>query len=138
MGEIKLAGFVDLEVRDAVKVSREDIAKMIEAWQVKEPNQKEDILRALDGQLHIVEIIAKKPAYETGASVSLKLGSKNAISGKDKKSVWTFSTENDELEDEDELLDEDDLIKPDKNTLVRKYNVTDQLEVTKVFYLGLC
>ena len=138
MGELKLAGFVDIEIRDAVKVSREDIAKMIEAWQVKEPNQKEDILRALDGQLHIVEIIAKKPAYETGASVSLKLGSKNAISGKDKKSVWTFSTENDELEDEDELLDEDDLIKPDKNTLVRKYNVTDQLDVTKVFYLGLC
>ncbi|CAG8592364.1 163_t:CDS:2 [Paraglomus occultum] len=119
VGELKLAGFVDLEVRDAVKVSREDIAKMIEAWQVKEPNQKEDILRALDGQLHIVEIIAKKPAYETGASVALKLGSKNGISGGDKKSIWTLSTENDELEDEDELLDENDLIKPDKNTLVR-------------------
>ncbi|CAG8521426.1 9784_t:CDS:2 [Paraglomus brasilianum] len=90
VGELKLAGFVDIEIRDAVKVSREDIAKMIEAWQVKEPNQKEDILRALDGQLHIVEIIAKKPAYETGASFALKLGSKSGISGGDRKSIWTM------------------------------------------------
>jgi len=122
VSELKLAGFVDLEIKGATKVEVNDLTKIVEqVWGIKDENKKQELVQSLNGQLNLVEVIAKKPSYEVGASFSLPFAKKatNGNGTTNKASIWTLSAEDEELENEDELLDEDDLIKPDKSTLTR-------------------
>jgi len=120
VSELKLAGFVDLGINGATKVEMNDLTKIVEqVWRIKDENKKQELIQSLNGQLNLVEVTAKKPAYEVGASFSLPFAKKatNGNCTTNKTSIWTQNDE--ELENEDELLDEDDLIKPDKSTLTR-------------------
>jgi len=122
VSDLKLAGFVDLEINGATKVEVNDLAKIVEqVWGIKDENKKQELIQSLNGQLNLVEVIAKKPAYEVGASFSLPFAKKatNGNGTTNKASIWTHSAGDEELENEDELLDGDDLIKPDKSTLTR-------------------
>ncbi|CAI2172984.1 8665_t:CDS:2 [Funneliformis geosporum] len=121
IGELKLSGFVDFEIRNATKVEFNDLANIIEqVWGITDENKKKDLVHSLYGQLHLVEVVAKKPAYEIGASFALPFAKKTANGSTTKKaSIWTLSNDDDEFEDEDQLLDDEDLVKPDKSTLIR-------------------
>jgi len=123
VSELKLAGFVDLGINGATKVEMNDLTKIVgQVWRIKDENKKKELIQSLNGQLNLVEITAKKPAYEIGASFSLPFAKKatNGNGTTNKTSIWTLSAGDDEeLENEDELLDENDLIKPDKSTLTR-------------------
>lgn len=122
ISELKLSGFVDFEIKNATKVEMNDLVNIVEqVWGITDENKKKDLVHSLNGQLHLVEVVAKKPTYEIGASFALPFAKKAANgNGTTKKaSIWTLSTDDDELVDEDQLLDDDDLIKPDKSTLTR-------------------
>jgi hypothetical protein len=67
VSELKLAWFVDIEIRGADRVSREDIEKMLEAWKA----HKRGNIAYLRWTVYIVEIVVKKPAYQTEATVAL-------------------------------------------------------------------
>uniref|UniRef100_A0A1D1XL33 Anamorsin homolog n=1 Tax=Anthurium amnicola TaxID=1678845 RepID=A0A1D1XL33_9ARAE len=122
VSELKLAGFVDLEIRGATKVEINDLANTVEqVWGIKDENKKQELVQSLYGQLNVVEVIAKKPSYEIGASFALPFSKKVTSSNNtvNKASIWSLSADDEELENEDELLDENDLIKPDKSTLTQ-------------------
>ncbi|RHZ72494.1 hypothetical protein Glove_242g66 [Diversispora epigaea] len=125
ISELKLTGLIDIEILRFDKIEDEVLVKIIEKeWNVNDKIKQQNLLLSLKGNLNLVELIAKKPTYEVGASLALsfakKVSNNNGINyGEKKTSVWTLSTDDDELEDEDELLDEMDLIKPDKSTLIR-------------------
>ncbi|XP_076237820.1 cytokine induced apoptosis inhibitor 1 [Calliopsis andreniformis] len=59
----------------------------------------------------ISEVVAEKPSFEIGSSVTLNFG-------KEKSNVWKLdSVVDDELINEDDLLDEDDIVKPKASSL---------------------
>ena len=77
VSELKLAGFVDLEVKNAINVEAIDLAKIVEqVWEIKDENKRQELVQTLDGQLKLVEVIAKKPTYEVGASFALPFAKK--------------------------------------------------------------
>jgi len=132
--ELKLVGFVDLEVRGASTAGEEDLTEIVgQVWGITDEAEKWELVRSLRDQVHIVEVVAKKPAYEVGASFALPFAKKvgNGTNGVlNKAAIWTLSADDDddgyeELENEDELLDEQDLLKPDKATLSRPDCKTD-------------
>ncbi|CAG8710143.1 5423_t:CDS:2 [Gigaspora margarita] len=112
VSELKLAGFVDLEIYEAKKVEMADLERIIEyVWStrnIQDQTRRQELIQALNGQLNVIELRAKKPTYEVGDNSTVN-----------KKAIWTLTGDDEELENEDELLDDDDLIKPDKSTLVR-------------------
>ncbi|KAI8800340.1 cytokine-induced anti-apoptosis inhibitor 1, Fe-S biogenesis-domain-containing protein [Cladochytrium replicatum] len=78
------------------------------------------------GKVAVVEVVAKKPSYEIGASTALPLKFKKSAPAKEetsrikvepaKVSVWKVSANDEDDEDlvnEDDLIDEDDYLKPD-------------------------
>ncbi|CAG8570435.1 8263_t:CDS:2 [Ambispora gerdemannii] len=124
--ELKLAGFVDFEVKRAAKVEREELSNIVEHIWGFTGDKRTQLIDSLYGQLHIVAIDAKKPVYDVGASFALPRNAREAKSANSgKAAIWTLSVDDDgddefgELEDEDQLLDEQDLVKPDKNSLIR-------------------
>ncbi|RIB11327.1 cytokine-induced anti-apoptosis inhibitor 1, Fe-S biogenesis-domain-containing protein [Gigaspora rosea] len=126
VSELKLAGFVDLEIYEAKKVEVADLERIIEyVWStrnIQDQTRRQELIQALNGQLNVIELRAKKPIYEVGATFALPFAtkaSKGDNSTVNKKAIWTLTGDDEELENEDELLDDDDLIKPDKSTLVR-------------------
>jgi len=60
----------------------------------------------------LIEIIAKKPEWETGTVQPIKIRKKNPVETKSPSVAWTMNTEAD-LMDESDLLDEADKVKPD-------------------------
>ncbi|KAF0395544.1 anamorsin [Gigaspora margarita] len=126
VSELNLAGFVDLEIYEAKKVEMADLERIIEyVWStrnIQDQTRRQELIQALNGQLNVIELRAKKPTYEVGATFALPFAtkaSKGDNSTVNKKAIWTLTGDDEELENEDELLDDDDLIKPDKSTLVR-------------------
>ncbi|CAB4384757.1 unnamed protein product [Rhizophagus irregularis] len=123
VSELKLAGFVDIEIRGTTEVELNDLFNTMEqVWGIKDENKKQELAQSLKGQLNLVEVVVKKPVYEIGASFTLPFAKKvqNVNGTANKVSVWSLSVDDDdELEDENNLLDESDLIKPDKSTLIR-------------------
>ncbi|GBC02196.1 hypothetical protein RclHR1_00450031 [Rhizophagus clarus] len=120
VSELKLAGFVDIEIRSTAEVELNDLINTIEqVWGIRDENKKQELAQSLKGQLNLVEVVVKKPAYEIGASFALPFAKKVPNATANKVSVWSLSVDDDELEDENNLLDESDLIKPEKSTLIR-------------------
>jgi hypothetical protein len=77
VSELKLAGFVDLEIKGATKVEPNDLVNTVEqVWGIKDENKKQELVQSLNGQLNLVEVIAKKPSYEIGASFALPFAKK--------------------------------------------------------------
>ncbi|KAF9913661.1 Anamorsin [Lobosporangium transversale] len=117
---LKISGFVEITTVNQRKATLEEIQALLQAWNVQADAS------ALEGQIEFVEISAKKPAYELGATAALPWAKKRATNASpvakpkpapkvNKAAVWTISANDDEdaeLEDEDALLDESDLIKP--------------------------
>ncbi|CAG8453817.1 6246_t:CDS:2 [Scutellospora calospora] len=126
VSELKMAGFVDLEIQGAEKVEMAELEKIIEHalsnHGINDQTRRQELVQALNGQLNVIKIIAKKPTYEVGATFALPFANKaskgdNVIANK--TAIWTLTGDDDELENEDELLEEEDMIKPDKSTLIR-------------------
>ncbi|KAF9582016.1 Anamorsin [Lunasporangiospora selenospora] len=132
MSALKFSGFVDVSIIHQQQASEAEIRALIQAWGVE---SQVDSAAALVGQIEFIEISAKKPSYELGASAALPWAKKRAAnvaapvkptpttaSRINKTAVWTISANDDddndaELEDEDDLLDEADLVKPTKEQL---------------------
>jgi hypothetical protein len=75
--ELKLAGFVDIEVRSTTEVELNDLVNTVEqVWGIKDESKKQELVQSLKGQLNLVEVIVKKPAYEIGASFTLPFAKK--------------------------------------------------------------
>ncbi|KAF9906133.1 Anamorsin [Linnemannia zychae] len=125
---LKISGFVEVTVASQRQASREEIEGLLKVWGVQEATDA----AALEGQIELVEISAKKPAYELGAAAALPWARKKAAAAPTptpvaapsvkKAAVWTISANDDddedaELEDEDDLLDAADLVKPTKEQL---------------------
>ncbi|KAF9120002.1 Anamorsin [Mortierella sp. 14UC] len=124
---LKISGFVEVTVVNQRQASREEIEGLLTVWGVQQD------AAALEGQIELVEISAKKPAYELGAAAALPWARKKAAAAPaptpvaapsvKKAAVWTISANDDdddedaELEDEDDLLDAADLVKPTKEQL---------------------
>ncbi|KAG9302599.1 hypothetical protein G9A89_007303 [Geosiphon pyriformis] len=130
VSELKFAGFVDLEIKGAARVEVEEISRIVkQVWGFTDQAKQEELVEALNGQLHVVAIVAKKPSYEIGASFTLPFSKATETTNLNKAAIWTLSAEEDnehaELEDEDELLDEEDLIKPKQSSLARPDCETD-------------
>lgn len=76
--------------------------------------QSKDLLLNIYNNIdNICEVVAEKPSFEIGSSVTLNLGEKKS------SNVWKLDTSVDEeLINEDDLLDENDIIKPVTNLRV--------------------
>jgi hypothetical protein len=139
VSDLKLAGFVDVQVLDISRRVLEDekeLERMVELWGGLSVVEKiegglKEVVAGLKGRLEILTVIAKKPAYEIGKASVLSFKRKapsaatttvaaapapapsSAATKAVKKAVWTVSANDDdddqELEDEDALLDEEDL-----------------------------
>ncbi|TPX32557.1 hypothetical protein SmJEL517_g04359 [Synchytrium microbalum] len=134
LSALKLAGFVDVAVgmrHDAL--SDDDVRNVFDSWGMKR-EEREGHVKVLRGAVYIVDVVARKPAYEVGAGVKLSFGRNKNGNGsavnkvvtapvveKKKPAVWTISAddeddeaaeEDEDLMDEDELLDEEDLKLP--------------------------
>ncbi|CAG8585863.1 16447_t:CDS:2 [Cetraspora pellucida] len=127
VSDLKMAGFVDLEIYETKKVEMPELEKIMEhIWSthnIYDQAKRQELVKVLNGQLNVVELVAKKPTYEVGATFTLPFA--NKVSKVNKTAIWTLSGNDDELENEDELLEEDDLVKPDKSTLIRPDCETD-------------
>ncbi|KAF9103352.1 hypothetical protein BGX29_003444, partial [Mortierella sp. GBA35] len=128
-----ISGFVEVSVVNQRQASAQEIEVLLKVWGVQAD------AAALEGQIELVEISAKKPAYELGAAAALPWARKRvtptaaaaatpapavkpATTTVKKAAVWTISANDDddedaELEDEDDLLDAADLVKPTKEQL---------------------
>ena len=74
-------------------------------------HSKNLLLRVYNDIDNISEIVAEKPSFEIGSSVTLNFG-------KAKSNVWKLdSVDDEELIDEDDLLDESDIAKPNASSL---------------------
>ncbi|KND00440.1 electron carrier DRE2 [Spizellomyces punctatus DAOM BR117] len=127
LSALKLAGFVDVKVVSSVSLDDETVARyVLQCWGVQ-PNEVQGVADYLKGKVLMVEVTARKPAYEIGAAaalpfarkkiVSVDNGQKAAPKAPAKESVWKVSAnddddEDEELEDEDALLDDEDLKAP--------------------------
>ncbi|OAQ32824.1 DUF689-domain-containing protein [Linnemannia elongata AG-77] len=125
---LKISGFVEVTVVGQKQASEKEVEGLLKAWGVDGVSAA-----ALEGQIELVEISAKKPAYELGAAAALPWARKKATPAPaakpaapapsvKKAAVWTISANDDddedaELEDEDDLLDAADLVKPTKEQL---------------------
>lgn len=105
---LRLSGFVEISETETFSLSDEE---------------KSALKSRLGDVSEIVEIQAKKPNYEVGASTQLKLpGLQKPQVSADVAAVWTLAS-NDmgddgiELMDSDDLLDANDLKKPDPASL---------------------
>ncbi|RKP08922.1 cytokine-induced anti-apoptosis inhibitor 1, Fe-S biogenesis-domain-containing protein [Thamnocephalis sphaerospora] len=119
---LRLAGFVDVEI-----VSRKDVAAATvrdlatRCWRADVAADAQ-----LDDVLEVVELVAKRPAYEIGARAALSFARKGTAADNEdrakKVAAWTMLTSDDvnaELDDEDALLDDEDLAKPTAQSLAR-------------------
>ncbi|KAI7904289.1 cytokine-induced anti-apoptosis inhibitor 1, Fe-S biogenesis-domain-containing protein [Cokeromyces recurvatus] len=109
---LKLAGFVDVTVKDVTPVNDATLAAYFSLWGTTRIEQG---VSRLSGKFGIAHIEAKKPTYEIGQKISLNFG-KNK--NNNKRAVWA-NVSTDDLEDEDALLDESDKVKPSKESLTR-------------------
>jgi len=106
---LRLSGFMDISQTETISLSDDD---------------KTALQTRLGGDVSkVVEVQAKKPDYEVGASSQLKLpGLQKPQVSADVAAVWTLAS-NDmgddgiELMDSDDLLDANDLKKPDPASL---------------------
>lgn len=123
LSALKLVGFVDATVTSSTSLDDETVAKyVVQCWGV----QADEVPRVADylkGKVLMVEVTARKPAYEVGAAAALPFAKKKTATvtpangqqpkAATKESVWVVSANDDdedqELEDEDALLDDDDL-----------------------------
>ncbi|CAG8499691.1 13629_t:CDS:2, partial [Gigaspora rosea] len=80
VSELKLAGFVDLEIYEAKKVEVADLERIIEyVWStrnIQDQTRRQELIQALNGQLNVIELRAKKPIYEVGATFALPFATK--------------------------------------------------------------
>ncbi|KAJ3043416.1 Anamorsin [Rhizophlyctis rosea] len=130
---LKLNGFTSVEIISTTPLADDIINKCVDScWGVVE-GERQRVAAELRGKVELVEVVAKKPAYEVGTAAALPLSfaKKKAVNDDiipavtapqpSKKSVWVVSAndeddEDEELEDEDELLDEEDLVVPQAKT----------------------
>ncbi|KAG0279591.1 Anamorsin [Linnemannia exigua] len=140
---LKISGFVEVTIVQQRQASHEEIEDLLKVWGV----QESAVAAALEGQIELVEISAKKPAYELGAAAALPWARKKAAAAPaptpvaapsvKKAAVWTISANDDdededaELEDEDDLLDAADLVKPTKEQLAAPDCGPDSLKKKK-------
>ncbi|KAI8918174.1 cytokine-induced anti-apoptosis inhibitor 1, Fe-S biogenesis-domain-containing protein [Powellomyces hirtus] len=125
LSALKLAGYVDAHVEASAPVDDETVARCVmTCWGVT-PEEVPGVADYLKGKVLMVDVTARKPAYEVGAAAALPLSfaRKKAaapVAKPTKQAVWTVSANDDdeeeehELEDEDALLDEADLMVPTK------------------------
>ncbi|KAJ3117894.1 electron carrier [Phlyctochytrium bullatum] len=118
---LKLAGFVEVEVKGAAVCGSEEVGKMVrECWALGVAVDEETVAAQLEGRIEVVEVVARRPGYEIGAGARLSFAKKKttaeapkapAVAPK-KPAVWTVSADDEddeqELIDEEELLDEED------------------------------
>ncbi|GAN10339.1 anamorsin [Mucor ambiguus] len=126
---LKLAGFVHVTVRDIIPVTDQDLREILQLWGVSQDRLDRGMVSRLSGKVALIQILARKPAYNVGQKMALNFKKKSpttATSTKaEKKQVWLINTNDDgegidmELENEDGLLDEEDKIKPSKASLAR-------------------
>ncbi|KAI7906979.1 cytokine-induced anti-apoptosis inhibitor 1, Fe-S biogenesis-domain-containing protein [Cokeromyces recurvatus] len=125
---LKLAGFVDVAVKETTPIADHQLLSFFQLWGVPEKKIDQAIVTRLSGKFAMTEIHARKPSYNVGQKISLNFKKKNntttTSSAEKKKNIWLIHTNDDEnnnmeLEDEDALLDEQDKIKPSKESLTR-------------------
>jgi len=117
MSMLRTTGLVDIVVADKQLLDMDALSRVLATWWNRHHFQGD--VQQLAERVELVRIEARKPAYELGASVSLRFNRKKKAA---KPSVWTVSANEDEqveLEDEDALLDEEDLVKPAPASLAR-------------------
>ncbi|KAJ3015093.1 electron carrier [Thoreauomyces humboldtii] len=135
LSALKLAGYVDGQVTASVPMSDEDVARCVmTCWGVTS-DEVPRVAEFLKEKVLVVDVVARKPAYEVGAASALPFSfarkkpaavpaSSVSPAAKSKvptkQAVWTVSAndeddEEHELEDEDDLLDEADLMIPNKS-----------------------
>ncbi|XP_053972389.1 anamorsin homolog [Hylaeus volcanicus] len=91
---------------------------------------KNDLLGIYNDSNNISEIVAEKPSFEIGSSVTLNFG-------KQKANVWKLdSAVDEELINEDDLLDETDILKPEVSSL-RVCSTTGKRKACKDCSCGL-
>ncbi|KAJ3159548.1 Anamorsin [Geranomyces michiganensis] len=122
---LKLAGYVDVNLEASNPVDDESVARCVmTCWGVAS-EEVPAVAEYLKGKVLMVDVTARKPAYEVGAAAALPFARKKAavapaVAKPAKQAVWTVSANDDddedehELEDEEALLDEADLMIPTK------------------------
>ncbi|KAK9704362.1 electron carrier [Basidiobolus ranarum] len=138
VSELKINGFIDVEVNSRI-LAEEELNEYIQnTWNITD---KDSAHQYLQGKLEMLQVVAKKPAYEVGAVASLPFARKKAAAKATKRAaVWKISAndeEDEELEDEDDLLDEDDLAKPDPNSLAKPDDCSTKKKACKNCSCGL-
>ncbi|KAJ3046559.1 electron carrier [Rhizophlyctis rosea] len=128
---LKLNGFTSVDVISTTPLPDDVLLRCVESCWGVVAEERQRVAEELRGKVELVEVVAKKPAYEVGAAAALPLSfaRKKAVNGTtlpattkpapSKKSVWVVSAndeEDEDLEDEDELLDEEDLVVPQAKT----------------------
>ena len=123
---LKLAGFVDVISKEILPVTDQDLNSFFQLWGVSQERLDKGMISRLSGKFGLIQISAKKPAYNIGQKMTLNFKKKSSKTTKaEKKKVWLINTNDDdegigmELEDEDNLLDEQDKIRPSKDSLIR-------------------
>ncbi|KAI8801551.1 cytokine-induced anti-apoptosis inhibitor 1, Fe-S biogenesis-domain-containing protein [Cladochytrium replicatum] len=122
--DLTLNGFIDLA---ALSLRVVDTVEL-KVWAATPNSPLAEAVNATTwaGKVAVVEVVAKKPSYETGASAALPLKFKKSTPAKEETSrikvapakvaVWKVSANDDDDEDlvnEDDLIDADDYLKPD-------------------------
>ncbi|TPX42196.1 hypothetical protein SeMB42_g05238 [Synchytrium endobioticum] len=143
LSSLKLAGLIEptIEHRWSAPLSDDELRRVFDSWGLKR-DEREGHIKVLRGAVFMIEVVAKKPAYEVGAVAKLSFGKKKGTSDsgssksvvadsiipqepsvettKPKAAVWTVSVDDEEdqvdgdedLMNDDELLDEEDLKLP--------------------------
>ncbi|CEP18410.1 hypothetical protein [Parasitella parasitica] len=127
---LKLAGFINVTVKNVSPVTDQDLNEFFHLWSVSQKRLDDGMISRLSGKFGLIYISAKKPAYNVGQKIALKL--KKATKA-EKKKVWLINTNDDDegitidLEDEEGLLDDEDKARPSKDSLTRPddCNLTD-------------
>ncbi|CAG8734001.1 12880_t:CDS:2 [Dentiscutata erythropus] len=80
VSELKMAGFVNLEIYEAKKVEMAELERIMEhVWNTHNNHdqiRRQELIQVLNGQLNVVELRAKKPTYEVGATFALPFATK--------------------------------------------------------------
>ncbi|ORY04235.1 DUF689-domain-containing protein [Basidiobolus meristosporus CBS 931.73] len=137
VSELKISGFIDISVNSRILTEEELNDYIQNTWSLQD---RDNAHQSLQGKLEMVQIVAKKPAYEVGASAALPFARKKAATQATKRAaVWKISAndEDEELEDEDDLLDEEDLAKPDPSSLTKPDDCSSKKKACKNCSCGL-
>ncbi|CAL7940093.1 unnamed protein product [Xylocopa violacea] len=126
------------EKEDAQSAYNERVSSLkLAGFKVKTPESlhtkqlKDLVLKAYNNVDNVCEVVAEKPSFEIGSSVTLNFGEKKS------SNVWKLdSADDEELIDENGLLDENDILKPVTSSL-RVCSTTGKRKACKDCTCGL-